>query len=311
MGGLFRLLETIPAEEVTPDVAVAALKLIINLDNHPFSTTIPFHPRHQNPPRGQTVTDLASTQQQSNFNMLEQGSQRMSETFLRFAFINMLLEIVYRSRDPKAIIEGNIGLRCLGFTMGSVWPLLRKCIPFELFSVGLEIVAKDPLTNSAASTTNNTVGNTMTNFADESQIRGSQHSIHSNYGHEGHISQEESKTKFPLTSQAAPSYKDKLYEETIELMTEGVFSLAQLCQVVTILSQFNHNHKEPVSGFAPVSKLHRLADKFWAGIMDKSDELNEDTMALVFKTLPHLKTRYRVIFNHYIMGRILFPGVTH
>ena len=99
VGGLFRLLETIPAEEVTPAVAVAALKLIINLDNHPFSTTIPFH--RQSLRGNRKVASIASlTSKISN------GDTRMSETFLRYAFINMLLEIIYRSRDPISIIEG-------------------------------------------------------------------------------------------------------------------------------------------------------------------------------------------------------------
>ena len=100
VGGLFRLLETIPAEEVTPTVAVAALKLIVNLDNHPFSTTIPFH---RGSIRGTRKTPLASLT-----GKLTTGDTRMSETFLRYAFINMLLEIIYRSRDPVAIIEGKL-----------------------------------------------------------------------------------------------------------------------------------------------------------------------------------------------------------
>ena len=99
VGGLFRLLETVPAEEVTPTVAVAALKLIVNLDNHPFSTTIPFH--RQSIRGNRKTPSLASLT-----GKLATGDTKMSETFLRYAFINMLLEIIYRSRDPKAIIEG-------------------------------------------------------------------------------------------------------------------------------------------------------------------------------------------------------------
>ena len=99
VGGLFRLLETIPADEVTADVAVAALKLIINLDNHPFSTTIPFHRQTLRGNR-KTASIAKLTNKTAN------GESGVSETFLRYAFINMLLEIIYRSRDPKAIIEG-------------------------------------------------------------------------------------------------------------------------------------------------------------------------------------------------------------
>ena len=101
VGGLFRLLETIPAEEVTPAVAVAALKLIVNLDSHPFSTTIPFHRQSLRGTR--KVPSIATLT-----GKLSAGDSRMSETFLRYAFINMLLEIIYRSRDPQAIIEGKL-----------------------------------------------------------------------------------------------------------------------------------------------------------------------------------------------------------
>lgn len=242
VGGLFRLLETIPAEEVTPAVAVAALKLIVNLDNHPFSTTIPFH-------RGSIRGTRKTPSLASLTGKLTTGDTRMSETFLRYAFINMLLEIIYRSRDPVAIIEG------------------------------LEIVAKDPTTNV---TNNNQLEPKIPKSGPEKV---------------GPIPQNEFKNSVevmqPLSSQAAPSYKEKLYTETIELMTEGVFSLTQLCKVVSILSGFQVS-EDPVG---PSSNHHRLADKFWAGIMDKSDELNEDTMAMVFNVLPHLKSSRGIILK--------------
>ena len=111
VGGLFRLLETIPAEEVTPAVAVAALKLIVNLDNHPFSTTIPFH-------RGSIRGTRKTPPLASLTGKLTTGDTRMSETFLRYAFINMLLEIIYRSRDPVAIIEGKLYIQKLELHLG-------------------------------------------------------------------------------------------------------------------------------------------------------------------------------------------------
>ena len=241
VGGLFRLLETIPAEEVTPAVAVAALKLIINLDNHPFSTTIPFHRQSLRGTR--KVASLASLT-----GKISNGDTRMSETFLRYAFINMLLEIIYRSKDPRAIIEG------------------------------LEIVAKDPFLISDNS------GNRP--------VDGSGSPESSQYQNNRDLSTSSENVQ-PLSSQAAPSYKEKLYTETIELMTEGVFSLSQLCKVVSILSRFQIS-EDPVG---PTSKHHRLADKFWAGIMDKSDELNAETMATVFNTLPNLKSSRGIILK--------------
>lgn len=242
VGGLFRLLETIPAEEVTPAVAVAALKLIVNLDNHPFSTTIPFH-------RGSIRGTRKTPSLASLTGKLTTGDTRMSETFLRYAFINMLLEIIYRSRDPVAIIEG------------------------------LEIVAKDPTTNV---TNNNQLESKIPKSGPEKVDPIPQNDFKNSV-----------EVMQPLSSQAAPSYKEKLYTETIELMTEGVFSLTQLCKVVSILSGFQVS-EDPVG---PSSNHHRLADKFWAGIMDKSDELNEDTMAMVFNVLPHLKSSRGIILK--------------
>ena len=65
-----------------------------------------------------------------------------------------------------------------------------------------------------------------------------------------------------LSSHAAPSYKEKLYKETTELMTEGLFSLAQLCKVVSILSRF----EIPEDHVGLSSTQHRLADKFVASL---------------------------------------------
>ena len=117
------------------------------------------------------------------------------------------------------------------------------------FIVGLEIVAKDPFANSSNSTSPKTA---MGDVRDLDQTKIISQSSYSNTTDETQ----------PLSSQAAPSYKEKLYKETIELMTEGVFSLAQLCKVVSILSCFQI-HKDPV---VPSSNYHRLADKFWAGM---------------------------------------------
>ena len=147
------------------------------------------------------------------------------------------------------------------------------------FNSGLEIVAKDPTTNV---TNNNQLEPKIPKSGPEKVDP---------------IPQNEFKNSVevmqPLSSQAAPSYKEKLYTETIELMTEGVFSLTQLCKVVSILSGFQVS-EDPVG---PSSNHHRLADKFWAGIMDKSDELNEDTMAMVFNVLPHLKSSRGIILK--------------
>ena len=113
---------------------------------------------------------------------------------------------------------------------------------FNKFITGLELVAKDPFTNN-------------------DNIYNSSNGVNKV---EGSSAENAEKVAEPqqLLSQAAPSYKEKLYKETIELMTEGVFSLAQLCQVVSILSRFDIP-EDPV-GLS--SKQHCLSDKFWAGM---------------------------------------------
>ena len=59
-----------------------------------------------------------------------------------------------------------------------------------------------------------------------------------------------------------------------------VFFCRQICDAISILSTFYPDDKK---------QCHELVDKLWSGIMDKSREINVDTMAKVFNTLPHLK----------------------
>lgn len=118
-----------------------------------------------------------------------------------------------------------------------------------LFYSGLEIVAKDPFTSDSSSN-NLHVSNEIKSEPVLSTLQPKNNLVNS------------VEDLQPLSSQAAPSYKEKLYTETIQLMTEGVFSLAQLCKVVSVLSGFQIS-EDPVG---PSSKQHRLADKFWAGM---------------------------------------------
>ncbi len=154
---------------------------------------------------------LAFQQEENQSVMLGRNHGELNkhgETFLRFAFINMLLDIVYRSRDPKAILEG------------------------------LEIVSWD-------------------NFPDENgQTLG---------------------------------YKERMYEETLVLVTEGLFNLVEICEAVAILSKFYENDKK---------RCFEMTDKLWAGILDKAPkQLNAETMAHAFGTLPHLKTSRDVVLK--------------
>ena len=85
VNGVFRLLETIPAEEVTPSVAIEALKLILAFKSDPLNN------------EGSYRTTMMARRLE-----VENGS----ETFLRFAFLNMLLDIVLRSRSAEVLISG-------------------------------------------------------------------------------------------------------------------------------------------------------------------------------------------------------------
>ena len=75
-------------------------------------------------------------------------------------------------------------------------------------------------------------------------------------------------------------------------MTEGNFSLVQICDVIAIVSNFY--------GLDRVTKKrsHELTDKLWSGLVDKThDELSADTMVHVISVLPHLRVSRGVILN--------------
>ena len=128
---------------------------------------------------------------------------KSNETFLRIAFINMLLDIVYRSRDPNVIVEG------------------------------LKIVSRDT-------------------FPDEQS-----------------------------------AYKERMVEETLVCISEGIFNLKQICESVVILADFYEDKR----------KCHDLADKLWSGILDKANQINAETISSVFATLPHLKSSRDIILK--------------
>lgn len=188
VGGMFRLLETIPADEVTPPVAIHAIKRIMNLESVP------------------------SLQHDSRLNQIPPAATGRlggapGETFLRFAFLNMLLDIILNSKDPRIIIEG------------------------------LQVISQD---------------------------------------------------NFPSTPDQTNSYKEKLYEEALNLITEGEFNLVQICDTICILSNFYPGNKK---------SCHEMVDRLWSGILDKSKELNVDNIAAVFNVLPHLKQSRDIILK--------------
>jgi len=186
--GLFKLLELLPADKVTPSVAVHCLKRIIYLNNN--------QARRNSLEIDHRLTDRIVLMNNND------GS------FLRFAFINQLLDIVYRSQDPRVILDG------------------------------LRVVCQD-------------------DFAEEQE--------------------------------KIVQYKERMYEETMTLITDGVFSLTQVCEAVQILSRFYSNDKK---------RSLELADNLWTGIMDKADkELNLNTLIPVFRTLPCLSQSRDLIYK--------------
>lgn len=127
--------------------------------------------------------------------------QKNDDSFIRVAFINMLLEIVYKCRDPSVILDG------------------------------LEVLSQDALPENG--------------------------------------------------------YKEWLYEQTLICMSEGIFSLVQLCKAANILATFYSDKKDN----------YELADKLWSGILDKSDEINAESISAVFSTLPNLKCSRDIVLK--------------
>jgi len=184
VGELFKYLEDVKSENVIPPVAIHALHCIIDLQKKQNQKLLSIHGN---------IPDSSKE---------DQGS------FLRFAFMNMLLDIVYRSRDPRTILEG------------------------------LKVVSQD-------------------DFSEK----------------DSRISQ----------------YKERIYEETLVLVCDGLFSLVEVCEAVIILSKFYSNDKQ---------KSLEMADKLWAGIVGKAPkELDVVSVPIVFGTLPHLSTSRDVVFK--------------
>lgn len=84
VNGLFKMLEMLPTGKVTSPVAVHCLKRIIHINNAR---------------KGLIISNR-------NFEAASETRDENEGSFLRFAFINMLLDIVYRSQDPRVILDG-------------------------------------------------------------------------------------------------------------------------------------------------------------------------------------------------------------
>jgi len=173
---IFRLLETIPRQEVTPLVAAHALRKIIDLENR-------------------TPEAMRETLR---------GTIRSTDSFLRMAFMTMLLDIVCDSRQPKVILDG------------------------------LSTVSRD---------------------------------------------------QFP--ADLAP-YKERMLEQLLLCVSEGVFSVVEVCRAISILSLFYEDRK----------KCLETADKLWFGIVDQYKQIVEpDTIVAVFGALPNLNKSRNIVLK--------------
>ncbi|TRY61567.1 hypothetical protein TCAL_05697 [Tigriopus californicus] len=183
---IFTLLETIPLDEVTPDVAVHALQRVIDLEN-PGPAGVPPLACHRQTLAGNNRTSLDDS----------------LKPFQRIAFINMLLDIVYRSRDPRVILAG------------------------------LKIVSQDQLPDEAT------------------------------------------------------AYKERMCQETLACVGEGVFTLRQVCDAIQVMGHFYPDKK----------RCFELADKFWSPLMDQMDPMTVREISAVFATLPFLKQSRSLILT--------------
>ena len=53
-----------------------------------------------------------------------------------------------------------------------------------------------------------------------------------------------------------------------------------------------------LSDFYPEKKkCHEVCDQLWAGIMDKSEEINAGNIAALFSTLPHLRASREIVYK--------------
>ena len=97
--------------QVTPPVAIHALKKIIDLENDTSFATKPGSKNNKEPNRNPAVPQsfretiagnrVPTVKQGEEENSSSIEAKKNSESFLRIAFINMLLDIVHRSRDAK------------------------------------------------------------------------------------------------------------------------------------------------------------------------------------------------------------------
>ena len=82
---------------------------------------------------------------------------------------------------------------------------------------------------------------------------------------------------------------ERMYEETLELISEGLFSLSQICEVVVTLSKFYANDKK---------RSLEMADRLWTGILAKAHKgLDANSVIGLFRILPHLTQSRDLVYK--------------
>jgi len=80
--------------------------------------------------------------------------------------------------------------------------------------------------------------------------------------------------------------QDKLLEELLVCVGDGLFSLQDICKAIHILSVF----------YPELQQCRDVNDKLWFGILDQSKEMTSEDIVAVFTTLPHLgKSRLMIM----------------
>ena len=82
-------------------------------------------------------------------------------------------------------------------------------------------------------------------------------------------------------------YKEKLLEELLVCVSDGLFSMQDICKAIHVLSVFYPDSKQCVD----------VNDKLWFGILDQSQEMTVADIVSVFSTLPHLSKSRRMIMK--------------
>jgi len=88
-------------------------------------------------------------------------------------------------------------------------------------------------------------------------------------------------------SEEQDTIKEKLLEELLVCVGDGLFSLQDICKAVHILSVF----------YPDLGRCREVADKLWFGILDQSQQISPDEIVSLFSTLPHLGRSRKMIMT--------------